>query len=228
VKRRPGRKRSNRKTPVTAALPRTLAFGHHPPFSKTSICIVNGVLYGTTTQGGEGSSRCASGCGTVFSVTRTGEEKMLHAFAGGSDGAYPWAGLTKLNGTLCGTTLQGGGSGCGDGCGTFFSITTAGEEKVLFAFDYSDGTGSFADLINVKGTLYGTAGGGANGDGTVISITASGIENVLYNFAGGLDGEGPIARFANVKGTLYGTTAYGGGYKCRHHEGCGTVFALTP
>lgn len=37
-------------------------------------------LYGTTAQGG------ATGNGTVFSITPSGEEKLLYSFKGGSDG----------------------------------------------------------------------------------------------------------------------------------------------
>ena len=62
------------------------------------------------------------GCGTVFSVTPSGQEKVLHAFAGASDGANPNAALIDVNGTLYGTTVHGGDTKCrgfkGVGCGT--------------------------------------------------------------------------------------------------------------
>ncbi len=94
---------------------------------------VNGTLYGTTYAGG-GYGCTGGGCGTVFSITTGGTEKVLYSFGGGIDGAYPGAGLTDLNGTLYGTTISGG-SGCGsDGCGTVFSITTGGTEQVLHSF----------------------------------------------------------------------------------------------
>ena len=44
---------------------------------------------------------------------------MLYRFAGGSDGANPTAGLTKIGRTLYGTTLYGGASGNG----TVFSLS---------------------------------------------------------------------------------------------------------
>jgi uncharacterized repeat protein (TIGR03803 family) len=60
------------------------------PFA--SLIDVNGTLYGTTAGGG------VNGNGTVFSVTMTGEEKVLYRFAGGSDGVEPWAGLINVKG----------------------------------------------------------------------------------------------------------------------------------
>ncbi len=85
---------------------------------------VSGTLYGTTYLGGEHT--CAGvTCGTVFRITTRGAEKVLHSFAGGSDGALPLAGLIEANGALYGTTSLGGeGSGCsGNGCGTVFSMS---------------------------------------------------------------------------------------------------------
>jgi len=83
-----------------------------------------GNLYGTTESGG-GSGCGGTGCGTVFKVTPAGVETVLYSFAGGSDGAEPGGGLLfDNNGNLYGTTLEGGGSGCGgDGCGTVFALS---------------------------------------------------------------------------------------------------------
>jgi uncharacterized repeat protein (TIGR03803 family) len=181
------------------------------PFA--SLVALNGTLYGTTYSPG-----------TVFSISTSGKEKVLHSFGGGSDGADPYASLIGVNGTLYGTTQAGGGSKCfsGVGCGTVFTITTSGQEAVLFAFQFTDGVGPDGALIDVNGTLYGTTGlGGANGFGTVYSISTSGMEQVLHSFGGSGDGASPIAGVIEVNDTLYGTTEYGG----RHH---GTVFALTP
>ncbi len=75
---------------------------------------VNGTLYGTTNLGG------AYGAGTVFSLDlQTGTETVLQSFGSGTDGQYPLAGLTNVNGTLYGTTYLGGAHGNG----TVFSIT---------------------------------------------------------------------------------------------------------
>jgi uncharacterized repeat protein (TIGR03803 family) len=61
----------------------------------------DGNLYGTTYSGG-GSNRCTKkgggGCGTVFKLAPDGAETVLHAFAGGSEGAYPLGGLLAAEG----------------------------------------------------------------------------------------------------------------------------------
>jgi uncharacterized repeat protein (TIGR03803 family) len=68
-----------------------------------------GRLYGTTAFGGGTTcSYYGTGCGTVFEVSPTGREKVLYRFAGGTDGASPYGGLTLLNGAFYGTTYYGG------------------------------------------------------------------------------------------------------------------------
>ena len=187
--------------------------------------------YGTTENGGA-DNRCDGGCGTVFRITRSGREKVLHSFGAGGDGAEPAASLIEVKGTLYGTTIDGGAYSCGSygyGCGTVFSITLGGTEKVLYSFRGGpDGNGP-GRLIELKGTLYGTTGaGGAYNRGTVFSITPSGIERVLHSFGAVGDGEGPIDGLIAAKGTLYGTTVYGGAYSCGSGDSCGTVFSITP
>lgn len=107
--------------------------------------------------------------GTVFSIARSGKEKVLHSFGSGSDGAYPTASLIEVGGTLYGTTFEGGTNEYG----TIFSITKSGTETVLHSFaGGSDGAYPSASLIDVGGTLYGTTeNGGTHDDGTVFSIT---------------------------------------------------------
>jgi uncharacterized repeat protein (TIGR03803 family) len=129
---------------------------------------VKDTLYGTTSKGG------ASSNGTVFSITPSGTEIVLHSLGGAGDGAIPYAGLLNVNGMLYGTTAGGGASGSG----TAFSITTSGAETVLYSFNgREDGKEPSAGLLNVKGTLYGTAevggasGCGVRGCGTVFSLS---------------------------------------------------------
>jgi uncharacterized repeat protein (TIGR03803 family) len=67
-----------------------------------------GNLYGTTYTGG------LSGLGTVFLLTPSGRERILHSFKGGTDGASPASALVRdSKGILYGTTNAGGASGLG-------------------------------------------------------------------------------------------------------------------
>jgi uncharacterized repeat protein (TIGR03803 family) len=199
--------------------------GNHP---VASVVEANGTLYGTTQNGGPHHRQVAQGCGTVFSATPSGTEKVLHSFSCGKDGGLPGASLIELKGTLYGTTTQNGAYGGG----TVFSITPSGKEKVLHSFGYgTDGSGPSAGLIAVNGSLYGTtSGGGAYNGGTVFSIMPSGKEAVVHSFGSGTDGADPLASLIDVKGTLYGTTQQGGAnFTCNHSSsGCGTVFSIIP
>jgi uncharacterized repeat protein (TIGR03803 family) len=98
-------------------------------------------------------------------------------FAGGFDGAQPAAALLDVDGTLYGTTSNGGPIGYG----TIYSITTGGSETVLYRFaGDTDGRLPYTPLTNVSGTLYGTTGPGGYlgrctgplcGRGTVFELT---------------------------------------------------------
>jgi uncharacterized repeat protein (TIGR03803 family) len=137
--------------------------GVHP---TAGLIDVNGKLYGETPMGGpEGEDG-----GTVFAVTTSGKERVLHGFGGGGDGKGPVGGLVSLKGALYGITRYGGDRQHDDQYGTIFSITPAGEETVLETFDNQGSAFPDARLINVNGTLYGTAQRGADNDGTVFSI----------------------------------------------------------
>ena len=73
-----------------------------------------GNLYGTTTAGGK------YGDGTVFELAPDGTEKVLHSFAGGTDGSDPSNGLlVNKKGNLYGPAFKGGE----DGDGIVFEIT---------------------------------------------------------------------------------------------------------
>ena len=182
---------------------------------------VKGTLYGTTQFGGK---TCGSTtCGTVFSVSTTGQERVLYEFAGGSDGANPVAGLIDVNGALYGTTFNGGLCSSNIfGCGTVFSVTTTGTEKVLHSFGKGDdGVSPAAGLVDVNGVLYGTTLAAGCCWGTVFSVTTAGKERVLHTFRGSSGGYFPEAGLTDIKGTLFGTTAAGGKY--RH----GTLYSVT-
>ncbi len=79
----------------------------------------NGMLYGTTQQGGTGCCFTDGGCGTVFSLappTAPGgswTETVLYRFTGGGDGSLPESGvLLGKDGALYGTAANGGATAC--------------------------------------------------------------------------------------------------------------------
>ena len=190
---------------------------------------VKDVLYGTTEYGG---GVCHARCfgGTVFAITTSGSESVVHSFEASSkdDGKNPRSDLTDGAGILYGNTVNGGDATCY--CGTVFKVTLSGAETVLHRFTGNpDGYNpDESSLLDVNGTFYGTtASGGTSNNGTVYAITTSGAENVVHSFAGAPDGANPKATLININGTLYGTTYYGGA-NCGSHGGCGTVFTLTP
>ena len=62
-----------------------------------------GALYGTTIYGGSADD------GTIYSISTTGNERVLHSFfQGPRGGAFPIAGLVDVNGTLYGDTTESG------------------------------------------------------------------------------------------------------------------------
>jgi uncharacterized repeat protein (TIGR03803 family) len=185
----------------------------------------DGNFYGLTNLGG------ASNNGVVFKVTPAGVETVLHAFAGGSDGAQPVVALLQAsNGNFYGTTPYGGASNQG----TVFSITPAGVETVLHAFagGTTDGAIPYTGVIQgTDGNFYGTTSGGGDtscvgGCGTVYRLTSAGVESQLYGFTAGAFGGGsqapsPSSLLQATNGSFYGTTFDAGEF------GNGTAFQLT-
>jgi uncharacterized repeat protein (TIGR03803 family) len=173
---------------------------------------VNGTLYGTTKTGGNDSND-----GTVFTISTSGKEKVIHAFSG-HDGEYPYGGVTYVNRALYGTTCGGGVSTSSQG--TVFKMTTSGHEDWLYSFKGApDGAcPGYGNLIYVGNSLFGTTtkGGttaGGSGAGTVYKITTSGAEKVLHIFGAQSadDGSLPESGLTSLGKLLYGATFEGGG-----------------
>ncbi|HEV2423580.1 MAG TPA: choice-of-anchor tandem repeat GloVer-containing protein [Terriglobia bacterium] len=178
----------------------------------------SGNLYGTTNLGG------ANNKGTVFKVVpQTMKVTVLHSFTG-SDGAYPYSGLTlnSTGTTLYGVTYQGGSNSNG----VVFSLPTkGGPYSTLYKFTGSiDGANPLGTIaLDPAGNLYGTTAYGGSGYGVVFEVVpASGTESVLYAFLGGTDGANPSSGVArDSSGNLYGTTYSGGA------SSSGTVFKVS-
>jgi hypothetical protein len=165
-----------------------------------------GALYGTTGSGGTVSACFGFGCGVVFKLIPPKDgrtpwtEQTLWSFSGGSDGAFPIAGLiADKTGALFGTTASGGDGTNSDnicfgqgGNGVVFKLTppkygrTTWTETTLWAFSgSSDGCFPVAPLIaDARGTIYGTTqyGGSSSADpcvgfgcGVVFRLTGTGF-----------------------------------------------------
>jgi uncharacterized repeat protein (TIGR03803 family) len=176
-------------------------------------------IFGTTINGG------AFGYGTVFKLTATGKETILHNFNSAFptlDGSYPYAGLTLYKGILYGTTTLGGVGNLG----TVFAITKTGGYTLLYSFKggSNDGQGPNAGVaFDKSGNLFGTTySGGINNAGVVFEISG-GVETAIHHFGRNSgDGINPFASLIFVKGNFYGTTLQGGS------ANGGTVFKITP
>src|SRR5271169_6628989 len=196
-------------------------------------------LYGTTEHGGTGNCATAtgSGCGVVFTLTLSGNETVLHRFAGNTtDGGRPLAPVIFDQGSLYGTTFTGGKFNAG----TVFKLNLSNIESVIHHFSGGvDGGFPTAGLIpDTAGQLYGTATcggsstciGGVGGSGVVFVQPPGGRYRVLHTFqANGIGGAHPNAGLVfSATGNLYGTTFAGGQGGCivNGTTGCGVVFQL--
>lgn len=183
-----------------------------------------GNLYGTTPSGGTYNN------GTVFELTPSGTETILHSFnPNGGDGTGPFASVIRdAQGNLYGTTCCGGAYLSG----TAFKLTPSGTETILhsFSFNTADGYGPVASLLrDTKGNLYGmTPTGGTYRGGVIFELTSSGNESILHSFddSNTTDGYAPEAGLImDGSGNFYGTTNAGG---TEGGTSYGTVFEMTP
>ena len=181
----------------------------------TGLTEFNGLFYGTTTGGG---SLANNNNGTVFEVTASGAERVIHSFTG-SDGARPFGNLVVVKERLYGTASAGGPTNAG----TVFEVTAHGNARVVHSFrGGSDGSTPIGHLLAWNDFLYGTTNSGGRNNGTVFEVDLiNGTERVLHTFGGGSEGALPRGGVIDVNGLLYGTTLQGG-----DRSGAGTVFEL--
>lgn len=180
----------------------------------------DGLLYGTTRQGG------TANLGTVFRIAKDGSGyQILHNFAGGTtDGSGPFAKVIQGDdGRLYGVCTEGGTANKG----LIFRMNRDGTGfSVLRSFTGSGGDGSTpaGELTQARdGVLYGvTYDGGKNGGGTVFKINPDGSGYlVLRAFSGTSEPATPWGGvLAASDGRLYGTSTAGG------TKSQGTIYAM--
>jgi len=202
----------------------------------------SGNLYGTANVGGRGTCPPQNiGCGTVFKMAKTKSGwtfQRLYAFRGGNDGQGPYGPVTlRPDGSLYGSTVDGGNDNCPSGCGLVYVVkppaasceTACGwTESVLYRFQgNTDGFYPIgAVTFDSAGNLYGTTEqGGSIGPGTVYELKPSGskwTESIIWNFTGNDDGGNPYNGVTlDGAGKIFGTTLAGG------VNNSGSVFELT-
>jgi uncharacterized repeat protein (TIGR03803 family) len=192
-----------------------------------------GNLYGTAALG------ALRGNGLVYSLTPEGgdiwTESFVHRFTGPPDGSVPVSSLIiSSNGTLFGTTLEGGDQDMG----TVFEATPPQNQgdpwkrRILYSFGAfaGDGIHPNAGLLPARPGFYGvTRDGGATGRGCVFQLTppigggSDWTETILYNFTDSGDAAFPSSELTrDQEGNLYGTGLLGG------TDNLGAVYQLSP
>ncbi|MGA2373073.1 MAG: choice-of-anchor tandem repeat GloVer-containing protein [Candidatus Korobacteraceae bacterium] len=209
-----------------------------------------GSLYGTASDGGKNMDGCETiGCGVAFRLKHSSSGwtlTPLYIFQGGQesgvDGANPEARMVfAADGTLYGTTYDGGGHQCNDiSCGTVFKLSPPAtacksalcpwDETVVYRFQGEPHAGNPNGgplVFDQQGNLYGVAGGGPGDYGTAYELSNNGgtwSETDIYS----PDESAAGLVFDNV-GNLYGPN--GGGVYQLVHSGSGwhanQLFSIT-
>jgi len=160
--------------------------------------------------------------------------KTLYVFQGGNDGRSPQQGLTLDNaGNLYGTTLLGGGAGCGGkGCGTVFKLAPNSDgswsESLLYIFRDNNGGPAAALILDPAGNLFGTTYGVQWAWGSVFqlepNLDGSWTESTIWLPKTIDDGYGSNSKLTmDDGGSLYWQTEWGGG-----GVEAGSILRLTP
>jgi len=174
-----------------------------------------GNLYGSTTEGGAGSS------GVLYKLTAKGKETLLYSFKGQPDGTNPGGTVAMdKDGNVYGTAYLGGASNGG----IVWKVSKRGKETILHNFAGSDGCIVVAGVVrDSKGNLYGNAQAcGPKKFGTVWELSTKGKLTMLHSFAR-TDGSCPSGEVLRTRsGQLLGTTTYGGSHNF------GTVWSYVP
>jgi uncharacterized repeat protein (TIGR03803 family) len=173
----------------------------------------DGNLYSTSSGGGTFSD------GTAFQLTLAGKITPWSFDGKGTDGVFPYSGLTLgTDGNFYGTTYYGG-----SGAGTVFKVTSSGKITTLYSFSGFNCCAYAAPIEGLDGNYYGTTSdGGGEVFGTVYKMTPSGKVTFIYTFPGASKLGYPMALTLGNDGNFYGTALGGGANKF------GGVFKITP
>jgi uncharacterized repeat protein (TIGR03803 family) len=180
------------------------------PLGSLTLSASDTVLYGMTSQGGQGYPPLHTGYGTLFSInTDSTGYQVLFRFTGIS-GAYPEGSLTLSadDSILYGMTESGGA----DNLGCIFSIHTDGTTYTdLHDFHDSTGSNPFGSLTLSGNVLYGTTNDiGVLGNGHIFSLHEDGSGyKTLFGF-NGLNGDSPWGSLILSGNILFGMTELGG------------------
>ncbi len=174
----------------------------------------DGNLYTTSQTGGTFSY------GAAFQLTLAGKITPWSFDGKGTDGIYPYSGLTLgTDGNFYGTTYDGGSSGAG----TVFKVTASGKITTLYSFSGFNCCAYAPPIQGLDGNFYGTTSdGGGEVFGTVYKMTPSGKVTFIYTFPGSSKLAYPMALTLGTDGNFYGTALGGGANKF------GGVFKITP
>lgn len=166
----------------------------------------------------------------AISSARVQTYKVLYSFTGGTDGAFPEAGLIRDSGGILYGTTAGAGEG-GSISGSIFKLTSSGRFTLLYNFGAGN-PGPYAPLVRDSSkNLFGTiieGGIGGRGPGLVFKLGPKNNYSVFYGFPDRTGTQNPFALTVDPAGNLYGA-AGGGEQECNTRgEGCGVVFKLDP
>lgn len=192
------------------------------PYGERPVLDSSGDVFGQVQSGGPHDF------GLIFEMVPgsngSWSEKIVHAFAGASDGSSSY-----------GLTFDAAGNLFGNSTYSTIEVTPGSNgvwtEKILHTFiGGSDGAyPNTALTFDKSGILYGATNSGGNHRGTVFSLTPASngtwTEKILHRFApGGGDGIYPFygALALDAQGNLYGTTSEGGS------SNQGVVYEITP
>ena len=194
----------------------TTSTGYYPQ-SPLFLNPADGLLYGTTTQGGAANSQ-----GTVFKVSTIGTLNIIKSLTSATGYAPSYSGVTAAtDGTLYGTTSLGGTFNYG----AIYKIVNG-----IFSLVYNFPGGPIGGypqsslVAAADGALYGsTIAGGDNQYGNIYKLqpgTQPAVTN-QYSFTNTADGSSPGPLMQGSDGSLYGASYTGGVH------GWGSVFKAT-